>query len=272
VFQGSIEVKDPIHFNSSNTTAYTVFEKQYDLTLDGGGLWHISYLNFELDSSKSDPTPKTLSLHHVSIHAGPRQNTTSQIQSSSVDSSLFKIDWIRLLHAPVIKRVTGCSNNQYSQTSSFSNVTYDVSMATMKINGVLQHVRTTWNQNDMRRFPYARTYNCNRNGGENITIEGLHFSMGGQDNHGSPAHVFVGELPCTHVRHDLNNPDEKITCLTPRMNIDEQSTSIKYVFDSRVEVRNGKLPGLSDTSVTSFRYANPPPTPVDIHLSNFAAR
>jgi len=288
VLKGNLEIlkDDPLVVNSSfssyqshhhhASSDITTFLKEFNVYLIGDGSWQISYLALEIfDPINLYSAPKTLTLHNICIHPYPIPKTSPFNNFTSIELSRLKFDWIRLLHAPLIMRVTGCSANQYSQTLSFTNnVTYDMAMSTMKLDDVSHRVQTTWNRYDLKEYPYARTFNCNRNGGENITIEGFHFSMmvGPNDNLLSPAHVLIDDTPCTHVRHDPLNPDGKITCITPIMNIDRSSTSIKYAFDSRIQVRNGKLPGLSDTSVSSLRYANPPPTPVDIQLFNFAAR
>ena len=220
-----------------------MYEGKYHLSLDGDGLWHVSHVNLEItDLFNLQASIKTLILHKIKIYPSIVRNKSSPDPSSPTGSSL-KIDWIRLARLPFVKKITGCSVNQHSLDYRFTtNITYE----------------------NMVAFPYARTFNCNRNGGENITIEGLHLSMGLR-NH-IPAHVLIDGLPCTNVRHDPKNYEGKLSCITPK-----HSARTEYRSDSRVEVLNGKLPVLRGTSFL-FRYANPPPSPIDIQLSNFAAR
>ena len=111
---------------------------------------------------------------------------------------------------------------------------------------------------------FGRVYNCVREGGEIITIEGRHLGQGGVTAGSVPATVLIGTLPCTGVVHDPAAPQTRLTCVTP------PAITAADVANAAVTVLHGTLPGLNDT-VPFFSYAVPPPSPVGLEVSNAAA-
>jgi hypothetical protein len=166
--------------------------------------------------------------------------------------------------------VTGCSGNKYFENESIEEEpTLNVESQHFKINGVLSHHRTHWVEPDKEKFLFASTYNCLRQGGETIIIEGSHFGVGGINGSGAPALMYIDGRPCRHVTHDEHIPQERLTCITPTMEASEKSKH--WISPSMVELYHGILPGLVDRS-QSFQYAIPPPPPHNLILSNVASR
>ena len=184
--------------------------------------------------------------------------------------SSFHVDWIRLTRGPVILRVTGCYGEKYfTDSSSEADQRPDTSTVIGRINGILETWRTAWKRKE-NDLPRARTYNCQRGGGEIITLEGHDFGGGGVGGLGAPAHVYIDGLPCARLQHNERRPQESLTCITPPM--DKLAVGGGRVASySVVKIRNGKLPGLDD-AVPFLQYADHPPAPRDLHLSNIAAR
>ncbi len=294
-------------------------------TILGDGQWHIAYVDVDWEDEDVNQSmnggisqmrlwPSFVDTDEVMGESKSSSNNSSTTllasSMSSSSSSSFQMDWIRILRGgPVIRRITGCRGEKYSNSVSFQDIIYDITthLDLEHVNPLLGHTRTTWNKREMNLksfhhhggyngthggnddddddtgshlYEYASTYNCLRGGGEVITIEGYNFGAGGVNGSGAPAHVYVDERPCTHVTHDIIHPQRRLTCITPpSMEIvdddgDNSRTSTSWVYShgaSVVEVRNGKLPGLKGTS-TWLAYATPPPRPVHVSLSHFASR
>jgi hypothetical protein len=239
----------------------------------GDGLWHIGYAEIE----KGNDVKKMLNGTITQIRLWPgchrQQNSGSKPSEASIapmEGNSFHIDWIRLVRAPVINRVTGCAGEKYFHTKSMEDkgAEYNIEAKRSTINDKLHQYQTIWirRQTD---HPYSLTYNCISRGLEKITLEGHNFGLGGINGTGAPAHVYIDGQPCTYVKHDLHFPQQKITCLTPMLRHEYENNN--HYLHSFIEVRNGKLTGLTDTS-TSLQYAVPPPKPVNISLTNFASR
>jgi hypothetical protein len=220
-------------------------ERLYYFTIAGDGLWHTVYINLTCDP---------IFLKHIRIY--PDSSSFTIMKETNVSS--ISIDWIRLVRAPVLKRITGCSANQYSSDPLFQNDISDDIFASMVKANESQHSSTNLTRHNLNELPFARTFNCNRSGGDNVTIEGLRLGFGTQ--------VYIDGFPCKKVRHNPNYPEKLLTCITPKYT---QRNNMDSMVE--VEVRNGIMSGLSDVR-RFLRYANPPPAPVDVHLSNISAR
>ena len=232
----------------------------------GDGKWHIGYVPIDVNKDENSIENDSIcSISQIRIWTGCRRDSEKVWKQSVSPQSgdAFQIDWIRLVRAPIINRVTGCNGEKYAVDQSFEKIHYEIDEPIKsKINGVLEHHRTIWRRGSTR-YPYASTFNCLRKGEENITIEGLNFGSR------APAHVFIDHSPCTFVRHDINFPERRLTCISPPSRPEYDGGN--YFRPSIIEVKNGKLPGLVGTS-TQLAYASNPPAPVNIALSNFAAR
>ncbi len=232
--------------------------------LVGDGLWHIGYAEIENERNdvmtKLNGTITQIRLwpgHHHGGHSIP-----------PVKGNSLHVDWIRLVRAPVINRVTGCAGEKYFHNQTMKNPEFNIETDNTNINQVLHQFRTIWKRRQTSH-PYSSTYNCLRRGGDEITIEGHNFGLGGINGSGAPAHVYIDGEPCTYVKHDIHDPQRKLSCITP--NSSEAIRNNEHYDKSLIELRNGKLTGLSDMS-TSLQYARQPPKPTMILLSNFASR
>lgn len=238
--------------------------------IQGDGQWHIGYA--EIDDSELDTSTRKLNGTITQLRFWPgvfHENEHSvEVSQAPLVGSSFQIDWVRIVRAPIINRVTGCAGEKYFWTKDKVDPEYNVQPHRSTINEMLHHYQTEWirRQTD---HPYSLTYNCLWRGSERITIEGHNF--GGVDgSEGAPAHVYIDGQPCTYVEHDLRTPQQKMTCLTPKLHENYQEDIVHY-HTSTVEVRNGKLTGLSDVTM-SLQYAILPPRPIRLSLSNFASR
>jgi hypothetical protein len=230
----------------------------------GDGMWHIGYA--EIENERNDVMTKLNgTITQIRLWPGHHHGGFS---IPPVEGNSFNVDWIRLVRAPVINKVTGCAGEKYFHDQTMTNPQFNIETDNSIINQVLHHFRTVWIRRQTSH-PYSLTYNCLRRGGEEITIEGHNFGLGGVNGSGAPAHVYIDGKPCTYVKHDIDDPQRKLTCITPVLS--ETIQNHDHYDKSLIELRNGKLTGLSDMS-TSLIYARSPPKPIMIFLSNFASR
>jgi hypothetical protein len=228
----------------------------------GDGLWHVAYA--EIGNSYNDATGKNVNGTISKIRLWPGFAYQGHSVAPSKGNS-FHIDWIRLVRAPVINRVTGCAGEKYYAHKELVHPEHNIETQNTVINNALHHFRTKW----IRRktdHPFASTHNCVWKGSEEITIEGSNFGVGGINEIGAPAHVYIDGKPCKYVSHDRSTPQQRLTCLTPEFHDSSDNYHV-----SLIELKNGKLPGLIDES-TLLQYAHPPPAPTNLFLSNFASR
>ena len=182
----------------------------------------------------------------------------------------FHIDFLRLARRPLIQRVTGCSGEVHSSTSSFAQREYSIATDAIDVNVALSAERTVWFHRNSS-LPYGQAFNCRRNGGETITIEGENFGQGGLQGVGVPAHVLIAGEPCVNVTHDKHRPQQILTCVAPPMDADLQESMGPLISQSSiVQVKNGALPGLADGK-RYFIYAKAPPPPIHVASSNAAS-
>ena len=255
-------------------------------------LWPITY------TSPSNPEETSSFLY---------RNEMSKWKSKSGQS--ISMDWIRLVRGPTITQITGCHGEQYSDNVLLEQQNNDSLLyfhTQTHIHTITEHVASSSENNNNNnnnnnnthhpllqsqqtqwipstdKYKYSRVYNCGIKGGDVITIQGTHLGLGSL----TPAQIYIDDQPCTHVQHDVDTPQTKVTCITPPQSSKSKSKSrpkskpfsnhysskdrdsSKFVM---VEIRHGMLPGLTD-SVPLFRYATQPPKPVNVTLSNVAAR
>lgn len=232
-----------------------------DFKIQNDGQWHIAYAHVNKLAQHMNQGVTQIRLWPALLDKDDT-NSDHQYRQEAAASSSFHIDWIRILRGgPVIRRVTGCNGEKYSHNESFHGIHHIVETQHSKVNNILKHQRTIWKQDILKsesgyeseystssyKYKYASTYNCLRSGGENITIEGLNFGGGGINGMGVPAHVYIDKKPCAYVQHDAHVPQQRLTCITPPMNmIGNQNNEDGRVYTqaSLIEVKNGKLPGL----------------------------
>ena len=175
----------------------------------------------------------------------------------------MEVDWIRISRAPILRRVMGCAGNMESDSPNFETVQMGRAEAVVETtNEILCHHRTEWKQHETSQYSHARTYNCKRQGGDLITLEGSNFGI-------EEAIVEVDGLPCFNITHNADRPQEIVTCVTPPMTSD-QTLDPKIAY-SIVALRNGAMPGLQGFAQI-LRYALAPPPPVNLTIFNIAAK
>jgi len=228
----------------------------------GGGRWEVTYAHIDkVGDGRTMKVEREGNVTQMRIYP-----VTSDTPASAQLGHAFHVDWIRLLRGPVIHRVTGCSGEQYDFGPKFDNPYPRVNMVSSLASTFLTQRRTFWDRtgNDT----YARVYNCWREGGERISIEGLNFGAGIR----TLARVFIDGEACRFVSHDEDVTQERVTCVTPPQQIEGRAeVGAGQGLFVGVTLQNGDLPGLSDT-VEYLQYAVPLPHPEDFKISNIAAR
>lgn len=169
----------------------------------------------------------------------------SSLAGSRAPAALVDIDFVRVVRAPTLKRVQGCSriigvSATGPRAAAFLPVTREsdaldryFAVGADALNGVAASTNSS--------LQWAETYNCARSGGERVLLSGENFGL-------TPPRVWIGGLPCTDVRIETSR--SQVSCVTP------PGTA------SRVDVAiaNGDMPVLSD-SKRLFSYVQPPPAP-----------
>ncbi|CAM9989648.1 unnamed protein product, partial [Ectocarpus fasciculatus] len=159
----------------------------------------------------------------------------------------LSIDYIRVVRAPEIWRVRGCLDKYFDNKNQL-NPHYNVTTQVEYINGQLPIRYFTQNR---LGYPYASTFDCSIEGGEQLQIEGYNF--------GPEVQVFIGGNECPVSSCTRPNPEdlrwESLLCTLPPGNPGLQE----------VRVQNGILPGLLGLSpYFSYRTESPAPAPPKI--------
>lgn len=208
-----------------------------------GNQWKLAYVRDLTDSQVQtlDGVLTSLQLYPACERdEGPANMKSIQ----PIAGQAFELDWIRILRGPPqINKITGCSGNLFSIREH--PLPYEAEYSSMSIS-------LNMNKNEIPfNYSYATTYNCLRQGGETITIEGKYFGESGSQ-------IAIDGIKCRNVRHDMTSPQTKITCTTPDITTSDLPT--KYSSNSFIQVRNGMFPGLVGSSHRlSFAYELPPP-------------
>eukprot|EP00644_Phytophthora_capsici_P008007 jgi/Phyca11/125360/e_gw1.58.88.1 len=173
----------------------------------------------------------------------------------------FSIDWIAFTKAPVVTKVRGCIDKYFDDddvpgsSNSDKAAHLDCTESESWTNG-FHHVSAAVCSS--MELPRASTYNCVREGGEQIAISGKHFGT-------ADAVITIDGVECLDVVHVV--PEEELQCRLPPVT----SKWLKNpTYPSVVRVFNGQLLQLFD-EVPLLSYAAPvsaPPRPI---ISNVAA-
>jgi hypothetical protein len=239
-----------VDYNSNSDSKHSLY-----FYILGDGNWHVAYIPLEASYLIT-----TIRFWPATYRPAGELRKESPAPNGG---NSFHIDWIRIIRGPLIRSVTGCYGEMYSNETSFSEKIAQVSQSTISINRFLNYSRTLWERRNTS-LTYARTFNCKREGGELITLEGFNFGTADPD---APAFVEIDGLECSNVTHDLNKPEELLTCFTPKM----PSISNPETRYSIIQIRNGRLPGLTHEA-PFVRYATNPPIPSHVFISNVASR
>lgn len=169
-----------------------------------------------------------------------------------------KIDWIRVVRAPTILMVEGCSNlpvanagqsyvlptQLWTRRTGALNQYFNLSTQALTLRGL--GTESSFNKT------YGVTYNCRREGGDRITITGHNFGVSG-------ARVTINGKPCTSLTHDV--AETVVSCTAPA------GTGVSV----NVTIANGQLPLLRETK-PFFSYTVGPASPLVMNYSNIGAR
>ena len=235
-----------------------ITELQLNFPIEGDGLWHKGYVKLYLVEGGDFENDKNLFpgiLERITIHPTISFKDGNKTQRGEV----FEVDWIRLVRGPIIHSVTGCAGGvMYSTEKNFTSFELAVTMMSMPVTHLLMQYISSWKSLNLEYsiFKFARSFNCLRNGGEVLTITGVNFGTM------IPPNVFIGNRRCSDLKHDKDWPQSKLTCITPAMD---------FIEKAQVRIENGFLSRLVD-SVPYFYYAVEPPPPVNVSITNIAAR
>lgn len=217
-----------------------------------------------------------LRLYPAIIRSSLSSSATSDNPAlNSIENSLTQgtivIDYIRIVTAPTILKVEGCSRVEFPVSlSSFTSSSINSPSTASTVTDLLPPnyvpmIRTNeyalnqyysslvdalqrTNASTDTTLPYASTYNCGRYGGERIVISGVHFGK-------VAPRVLINGVPCTNV--ELLQDETIISCISPPGN----------GIQVAVTVSNGIMPALSDTK-PYFSYQNGPKAPPRPVISN----
>jgi hypothetical protein len=188
------------------------------------------------------------------------------------------IDYVRIVNAPTILRVEGCSPVVDSDAPVVGDFSEDDAPAptpaplappsallpppyrpTVRLGYALNQYFASLrealqraNASTDRALPFASTYNCARGGGDRIVVTGLHFGT-------AIPRVTVDGQPCRDVV--LLAPETALSCVAPPGAGEGVA----------VAVANGDMPPLADAK-PFFSYASGPPAPPRPVVTNVNAR
>lgn len=181
-----------------------------------------------------------------------------------VPGATFQIDFLRVMEAPTLLRVSGCG--RVTPHAEALGTTLPLALPRPPFAPWVRPAGTFADQSfahasnvtivrglgsDNTSLTYGITYNCLRGGGDFITLRGTHFGLEG-------ARVLIDGRACTHLVHTV--PQEEVRCRVPA-----------GVGESvNVTIANGVLPGLRDTKPL-LSYTVGPAPPTTLTLSNIGA-
>ncbi|EGZ20724.1 hypothetical protein PHYSODRAFT_494164 [Phytophthora sojae] len=179
----------------------------------------------------------------------------------TVTGQSFSLDWVAFTKAPVVTKVRGCIDKYFGdddvpRSSNDDTVAHLNCSETERWTNGFHHSSAAVCA--PMKLPRASTYNCVREGGELISINGKHFGK-------ADAIVTIDGVECLDVVHVV--PEEELQCQLPPAATEWLANP---TYPSIVRVYNGRLLELFD-EVPLLSYAAPvsaPPTPI---ISNLAA-
>ena len=97
------------------------------------GQWHTTYANFQYKNAN-----QTLIRVFDEVLNQIRVHPALYTKKENALGHTFHIDFIRLVSAPAIERITGCNGEKYSDLYDFGNEHFELTMKTTKINDFLE--------------------------------------------------------------------------------------------------------------------------------------
>ena len=227
----------------------------YDFDLVNDGQWH----------TYDVPIHEKLqgSLSQIRLHPGIEAPAVTGVTAGGPPPTLgnaFVIDWVRIVIAPTVRRVTGCIDKFY-QNENLGSPTAPLQPVPALTNGYLQSISTVYSDIPPAEAMYGTTYNCPRRGGEMITIVGTYLGTEGST-------VTIGGVPCLATQHAA--PETVMMCAVPPRSAATASAAGGW-RDLDVEVRLGDYPQLFTVS-PYLSYQTPAPVMHRPTLSNVGAR
>ena len=233
-------------------------------------------------SGRRQPYPSSPPLSLYQMRLQPLLHPASLSSSSGgptgglgAPQGTIELDFVRLVQAPTILRVEGCSPVQLWEAAGSSSggglVQQDYTptpllqppyrasrRAPYALNlyyATPSAALTNSGASADSSLPWAATYNCARAGGDRVTITGLHFGAA------TPPAITVGGQPCTNVT--LEVPDRVASCTLPplaALGASGGASGAAAGWGVPVTLANGDMQVLFD-SKPLLRYAAPPPPP-----------
>ncbi len=202
----------------------------------------------------------------------------------------FRIDWVRIVKAPTIRKVEGCIDKYFNSSnlgfgddqaggSLTSTRAYDgafvhrgsgggfasISFQPVYANGNGHQIGSTiFSQMDEK--PYSTTYNCRRSGKEIIRITGSNLGSHDASDPTDRPIVTIDGKRCTDV--SIVVPQKVIECLSPVCRKCRDRIGTERL---EVKVAHPDLPGVYGAR-PYFSYATRPPKVLGLTVSNIAAR
>ena len=109
------------------------------LSVIGDGRWHTVY------STMDDVENRTLTKIEIALE-------------SAHSGGALHVDYLRLARRPLVQRVTGCSGEVYSSTSTFAQREYSIATGVIDVNVALSAERTVWLHRNSS-LPYGQAFN-----------------------------------------------------------------------------------------------------------------
>lgn len=244
-------VLDNYHNSSNSSVTSTVMIR--DIRIDGYEEG-VGILPFDLDNSGeyvnyylpiSEVMLGALTRMRIQLMHAPKNEINGHAQPTFRQALAF--DYIRVVRAPEIWRVRGCLD-KYFHNKNQQNPYYNVTTESEIINNRLPIRFFTQNRMDL---PYASTFDCSIEGGEELQVDGYNF--------GPQARVFIGGNECPVTSFSRVDPNdfrlETLKCRIP--------AGLPGLQELRVQ--NGILPGILGISpYFSYRTESPAPAPPQI--------
>jgi hypothetical protein len=217
-----------------------------DFPVNTDGQWHVYSIPFFPDRYAVPTRPTIVS----------RMRMYPAYDVKGVGSA--EIDWVRVMHAPTIMRVEGCSN-MTGVVSTPNHLPPYMKRVRRGYQSLTQNFATPpealarVNATADTTLPLASTYNCVPLGGDRITIRGEHFGL-------LPPKVLINGIKCENVVLDV--PQVQASCTLP------PGSGVNVA----VTLANGRLPILTDTKpfLSYTTPAGPPRPPIITNVNAYS--
>ena len=236
--QGRIQIRlgtpvPPPHFGTGDATWDTPASVSRDVVLRNTGQYEIYAIRVSDVDMRSTPYALGQNITQLRWEPVAMSGVMGQVKR-------FFVQHISIVDAPSIQRVSGCKPMLFQERVTYPRAAFQVwqrwnqSTADQHFSDAAQApaLRTTGSLDSS--LPYTATYDCDRVGGDTITVTGTSFGL-------DPPRVLVGGRACTNVR-PMGENGTAFTCRTPP-GIGEAVNVT--VINSRFPVLSGSKPFFS---------------------------